>query len=302
MKRCLSTRVSPLTKFLAGRESGGGLRTGYTHLFNKGKIDRSAPQAFRQLVRDNAHTGQTSGLVPGFVQANFVAVPKEHAFDFTLFALRNPKACPILDITDAGSAEPLTVAPGADLRTDIPKYLVYRDGELAEERSDVTDLWSGDMVGFLLGCSFSWEQLLQSQGLCPRQIEQQKNVPMFQSNVSNVPAGVFKGDLVVSMRPYTPDDALKTAEITSCYPGAHGGPVHWGEPEKIGIDADKLSSPDWGDSVTINSGEVPVFWACGVTPQTAIQQSKIPFAITHAPGHMFICDLMDHELEVTSEQ
>jgi len=231
---------------------------------------------------------------------------KEHAFDFMLFALRNPKACPILDVTEAGTWEPKLAAPGADLRSDMPKYNIYRDGALAEEVPDVTALWAEDMVGFLLGCSFSWEDVLSEAGLMPRQVEEKKNVPMFRTNLPNVAAGVFQGDLVVSMRPYKPEDAEKVAAITAQYPAAHGGPIHQGSPEEIGVSSEQVFStegagPDWGDGVEIREGEVPVFWACGVTPQTAIMDAKLPLVITHSPGHMFICDLRNEEVKVDAE-
>jgi len=295
--RCLST-VKPVDVYRQQNKQGTALRTGYTHFFNKTAQDRSEAAAFRQLVREQKHNGQTSGYVPGFVQANFVALPREYAFDFTMFALRNPQACPLLDITQPGDFEPVTAAPGADVRKDIPKYCIYRDGELVEEVNDVTDIWTDDMVGFLLGCSFSWEQVLADNGLKPRHVEEGKNVPMFRSNIKNVRSGPFEGELVVSMRPYEPRAASEASRITSRYPGAHGGPVHWGSPEEIGVAPSELGKPEWGDAVTLKPDEVPVFWACGVTPQTAIMKAKLPLVITHAPGHMFICDLMDSELEV----
>ena len=230
------------------------------------------------------------------MQANLVALPQAYAFDFLRFCLANPRACPVLDVTAPGDPVPRTIAADADLRTDVPKYCVWRDGEMVEERSDVTELWSDDMVGFLLGCSFSWEHLLHEAYLTPRQIEERCNVPMYRTNLPNAAVGPFGGNLVVSMRPYLPEQLSTVAALTGRYPGAHGAPIHWGDPSEIGVRVD--SSPDWGDQVTIREGEVPVFWACGVTPQEALRQAKLPLAITHAPGHMFVSDLTDAEIHV----
>jgi len=173
--------------------------------------------------------------------------------------------------------------------------LVWENGEVVEERSDVTDLWGDDVVGFLLGCSFSWEHRLAEADLTPRQIEEQRNVPMYRTKVPNVAVGRFAGNLVVSMRPYLPAQCEAVEDITSRYPGAHGGPVHWGDPGEIGVSIER--APDFGDQVTVRDSEVPVFWACGVTPQEALRSARLPLAITHAPGHMFISDVTDSELE-----
>jgi uncharacterized protein YcsI (UPF0317 family) len=302
-RRLLSTDVQaamPHTPLLAYKEflaAGPSLRTGYTNFFSRRSgVDRSDAAKFRQRCRSGAFTDQTSGSVPGFVQANLVALPQEHAFDFLRFCLANPRACPLLDVTAPGDPAPRTVAADADLRTDIPKYWVWRDGQVAEERTDVSDLWSDGMVGFLLGCSFSWEHLLHEHYLTPRQIEERCNVPMYRTNVPNVAVGPFGGNLVVSMRPYLPSQLSTVAALTGRYPGAHGGPVHWGDAGEIGVNVQ--GPPDWGDQVTIREGEVPAFWACGVTPQEALRQAKLPLAITHAPGHMFVSDLTDSEIHV----
>lgn len=228
-------------------------------------------------------------------------------FDFLVFCLRNPKACPLLDITrpdaaaDGRFAEPSFVAPGADLRSDVPLYCIWRNGEVVERLSDVRSLWTADspMVGFLLGCSFSWEDVLASEaGVVPRHVELQCNVPMFETNIPVQSAGVFAGScLVVSMRPVPPERVRDVVAVTARYPGAHGAPVHVGDPAAIGI-AD-LARPQYGDPVALRPGEVPVFWACGVTPQAALRAAALPFAITHAPGHMFVTDLLDKELCVS---
>jgi len=290
---------SPLEHYIEATREGRQLRTGYSALYQfLPEVDRSAASEFRQLCRSEQHVSQTSGFAPGFVQANFVALAKEYAFDFLSFVLRNPKACPLLAVTDPGDPCPSNVARDADLRTDIPKYRVYRHGEVAEELTNITALWDNGMVGFLLGCSFSWEHVLKEEGLCPRQIEQGTNVPMFRTNLPNTSVGPFKGTNVVSMRPYIPENIAAVAEITAGYPGAHGGPIHWGDPADLGISMESLEKPDWGDAVEVRQGELPVFWACGVTPQSAIQDAKLPLVVTHAPGHMFICDVQDQELKV----
>ena len=296
--RCLCTGgapSSPLQTYVSELAGNPSLRTAFTHRFSRIEgIDRSEAHRVRLSCRSGEFGGQTSGIAFGFVQANLVALPREHAFDFLRFCLLNPRACPLLEVTAPGDPSPRTVADGADLRTDLPKYLLWRDGVVAEERTDVTDLWSDDMVGFLLGCSFTWEKALDEAALTPRQIEEACNVPMYRSSLYNVPVGPFGGQLVVSMRPYLPYQLSRVAALTEQYPGAHGGPIHWGDPSAIGVSVEGM--PDWGDKVTIRDGELPCFWACGVTPQEALRLAKLPLAITHAPGHMFISDMMDDEL------
>eukprot|EP00277_Geminigera_cryophila_P008736 CAMPEP_0179409684 /NCGR_PEP_ID=MMETSP0799-20121207/2848_1 /TAXON_ID=46947 /ORGANISM="Geminigera cryophila, Strain CCMP2564" /LENGTH=305 /DNA_ID=CAMNT_0021181409 /DNA_START=53 /DNA_END=970 /DNA_ORIENTATION=- len=263
------------------------------------RLDRSAPADLRAQIRNTAFTGQTSGAAPGFVQCNFVALPKEYAFDFMTFCLRNPKPCPLIEVLDPGNPEPQNVAPGADVRTDIPQYRVFRNGVFSEDVHDITALWTRDMVGFLLGCSFSWEGLLKQAHCPPRHLQQGCNVPMFVTNRKNEAAGIFQGKLVVSMRPYRPDQFETVTEITSRYPLSHGGPIHYGDPQALGIDTSNANwnmHPDFGDGVPIEKNEVPVFWACGVTPQTAIMEARLPLVITHAPGHMFVTDLLTSEI------
>ena len=291
---------SPLKKYLQHHISNSSCRTGYTHLYSglNPSINRSSVQSFRQSIRTNQFNQQTSGQAPGYVQANFVALPKLHAFDFLNFCLKNPKPCPLLAVTDAGSFTPSNVALNSDLRTDIPMYRLWENGLLTNEMSDINHLWNQDMVGFLLGCSFSWEHVLSNAGYCPKHIVENKNVPMYRTNIKNQISGPFGGELVVSMRPYKPCDIEAIARITGCYPGAHGGPIHWGDPKDIGVN---VNVPDWGDAVTISNDEIPVFWACGVTPHTAIMDAKLPMVVTHAPGHMFICDIKDEELYVETD-
>jgi uncharacterized protein YcsI (UPF0317 family) len=250
----------------------------------------------RQAARTGAWTEQTSGLVPGFAQANLVILPQEFAADFLLFCQRNPKPCPLLDVTAAGDPTPRRAAPTADLRTDLPKYRVWQEGRLVDEPTDIRQLWRDDFVSFIIGCSFTFEAALLRAGVPVRHIELGRNVPMFQTNIPCAPAGIFHGPLVVSMRPLKPADAIRAVQITSRYPAVHGAPVHLGFPEQLGI-AD-LSRPDFGDPVPVRPDELPVFWACGVTPQAAVMAARPPLVITHSPGCMFVTDLRDEELAV----
>jgi uncharacterized protein YcsI (UPF0317 family) len=249
----------------------------------------------RQAARHGALTGPTPGLARGYVQANLVVVPRELAFDFLLFCQRNPKPCPVLDVTAPGNPEPAIIAPGADVRTDVPRYCVYRDGKCIEEPSDLRKWWREDLVAFLLGCSFTFENALLEAGVPVRHIELGCNVPMFRTNVACQPAGAFQGPLVVSMRPMTQEHARTATRICGRFPRAHGAPVHVGDPVALGIH--DLERPDFGDPVSIHAGEVPVFWACGVTPQAVAMQAQPALLLTHKPGHMFVTDLRDSDLE-----
>ena len=248
----------------------------------------------REAVRAGEHTGPTAGLAPGYTQANLVALPEADAFDFLRFCVQNPKPCPVLDVTDAGSPEPAQMAPGADLRTDVPRYRIWRDGQLVGEPEDAMQHWRDDLVGFLIGCSFTFERALLAERLPIRHIEQGVNVPMYRTAIDCTPAGRFSGPLVVSMRPMTPPQAIRATQITSRFGPVHGAPVHVGEPAAIGID--DLVAPDYGDPVEIRAGELPVFWACGVTPQAVAVASRPELMITHAPGHMFVTDARDETM------
>lgn len=248
----------------------------------------------RRAARSGQLTGPTPGLAPGFVQANLVILPRDWAFDFLLFCQRNPKPCPLLEVMDPGDPQPRSTAPGADVRTDLPRYRVYENGQLTAHRTDIVDLWRDHFVTFLLGCSFTFEAALIAAGIPVRHIEQGRNVPMYRTNRACRAAGRFHGPMVVSMRPMTPTQAIEATRICSRFPKAHGAPVHWGDPSAIGVK--DLSRPDYGDAVEVQEGEVPVFWACGVTPQAALLEAKPPLAITHEPGHMFVTDLRDSDL------
>ena len=249
----------------------------------------------RVACRRGELRGPTPGLALGFVQANLVVLPREWAFDFLLFCQRNPKPCPLLDVTEPGDPEAKFGAPGSDLRTDLPGYRVWRDGELIEEPTDITPHWRDDLVSFVIGCSFTFENALLAAGVPVRHIEQGVNVPMYRTNIECRSAGRFSGPMVVSMRPLLPELAVRATRICSRFPRAHGAPVHFGDPTAIGIR--DITRPDFGDAVEIRAGEVPIFWACGVTPQAALMAAKPPFALTHKPGHMFLTDLRDVELD-----
>ncbi len=248
----------------------------------------------RLRIRAGHHTGPTAGLAPGNVQANLVILPRALAHDFLRFAQANPKPCPVLAVGDPGDPTLPGLARDLDIRTDLPRYRVWRDGVLVDEPTDIKALWRDDLVSFPIGCSFSFEQALIEDGIEIRHISCDANVPMYRTNIPTVPAGPFHGPLVVSMRPMKPADAIRAIQITSRFPAVHGAPVHIGLPEAIGI-AD-INAPDYGDPVPIRPGELPVFWACGVTPQAVIAAVRPAFCITHAPGAMLITDLRNTSL------
>ena len=254
------------------------------------------PRELREQIRTGRWRGVTSGVVPGYVQANLAILPRDLAFDFLLFCQRNPKPCPLLEVVEAGGAEPFLTAPGADIRTDIPGYRIYENGELTTETISLVDHWRDDLVSFLLGCSFSFESALSDVGIPLRHQEMGCNVPMYITNIPTTPAGVFSGPMVVSMRPIQRNQIVRAVQVTSRFPATHGAPVHIGDPAAIGIT--DISQPDFGDSVEVRAGEEPVFWACGVTPQAVALSSKPSLMITHAPGHMFITDQRDADVAV----
>lgn len=249
------------------------------------------PAAAREAFRGGL-VEPTSGWSRSYAQANVLAIPREHAFDFLLFAQRNPKPCPILGVLEAGqTAGPLLA--GGDIRTDVPQYIVYQDGDKVDEPTDITEYWRDDLVTFLIGCSFTFEAALQDGGIAIAHIDQGVNVPMYRTNRPCAPAGSVAGPLVVSMRPVPASQVADAVRITSRYPAVHGAPVHVGNPQELGIR--DLARPDFGDAVEIPEGHLPVFWACGVTPQAAVMQSRPPLAIGHAPGHMLITDARDSD-------
>ena len=252
-----------------------------------------APAELRAACREGSFTDPTSGHAPGLVQANLMVVPRDAAFDFLLFCQRNPKPCPLVEVLEAGVFTPRCAA-GADIRTDLPGYRIFRDGKLSEERRDIRALWRNDLVSFLIGCSFSFEEALLAAGIPLRHVQMRRNVAMYKTNIECEPAGRFHGPMVVSMRPVMANQVSKAVDVTARYARVHGAPIHVGAPEQLGIR--DLQQPDYGDPVPIAADEIPVFWACGVTPQAIALASNLEFCITHMPGRMFVTDLCNDQL------
>ncbi len=257
-------------------------------------INKLTPKEVRALIREGRWDKVTAGLALGYAQANLVIIPERYAFDFLLFCQRNPKPCPLLEVMESGVFEPKEMAPGADIRTDIQRYRIYEKGVVAREVEDILPYWASDLVSFLLGCSYSFESALLDAGVPVRHIEEGKTVSMFVTNIPCKKAGVFEGPFVVTMRPIPPDKVVRAVQITTRFSAVHGAPVHVGDPSKIGIN--DLAKPDFGDAVRINPGEVPVYWACGVTPQVALMKNKPDLVITHSPGYLFITDIRNEDL------
>ena len=258
--------------------------------------DRSDPRAARRAIRDGSYAGYTAGIAPGYVQANICILPRAYAEDFLLFCQRNPKPCPLLARSDVGDPRLPTLAADLDIRTDIGLYHVFRDGELVEGANDITSLWNDDLVTFALGCSFSFEEALLQAGLRLRFLERNNVAAVYVTNIETIAAGPFHGPLVVTMRPFRPADAIRAVQITSRFPNVHGAPVHIGKPESIGVDLSgryhNIGDPE------IAEDELPLFWACGLTPQLAVKNAKPPLCITHAPSCMLITDLRNASLGV----
>jgi uncharacterized protein YcsI (UPF0317 family) len=252
-------------------------------------LARAQPARVRALIRDGQCERPTTGLCLGYLQANLVVLPQELAGEFLAACDANPRPMPLLDVTLPGDPHPRRVAPEADLRTDLPRYRVFRSGQLVAEVTDICDLWGKDSVAFLLGCSFTAEGRLAEAGVRLRHLELGQSVPMWRTTLQVQPVGRFRGPVVVSMRPIRTDQLELVRRVTAELPLAHGAPLHVGDPEAIGIS--DLAHPDWGDPILPLEDEVPVFWACGVTPQALIASARPELAITHAPGHMFITDV-----------
>jgi uncharacterized protein YcsI (UPF0317 family) len=252
--------------------------------------------AARLSVRAGLHRGPTAGLAPGFVQGNLAILPRALAADFLRFCQRNPKPCPVIGTSAPGDWRVLELGSDLDIRTDLPRYRVWRHGELVAEPENVTEFWRDDLVSFVIGCSFSFEEALLAEGIELRHITQRCNVPMFRTSIATLEAGPFHGPMVVSMRPLTPADAIRAVQITTRFPSVHGAPVHIGKPELIGIK--DVMKPDYGDAVEVRADELPVFWACGVTPQSVIATVKPDFCITHYPGAMLVTDRKNAEFAI----
>jgi uncharacterized protein YcsI (UPF0317 family) len=259
--------------------------------------DESLPGRDARLAYRRGDTGVSAGVAPGLVQGNLVVLPERQAASFHRFCQLNPKPCPIIGMSEAGDPHIPSLGLDLDIRSDLPRYRVWRHGKLVEEPADIKSLWRDDLVAFVIGCSFSFEEALVADGLSIRHIDERRNVPMYRTSISCVPTGEFSGPMVVSMRPFKPADAIRAVQITTRFPAVHGAPVHLGLPELIGIH--DLSKPDYGDAVTVHPDEIPVFWACGVTPQSIILESKPEFAITHAPGRMLVTDLPNTRFSMT---
>lgn len=254
------------------------------------------PAELRAQIRAGVFTGNTSGLAPGFVQCNLVILEEKWAADFLRFCHSNPKPCPLIASSQSSGDTGLPSLGDIDIRTDVPSYRIFKEGQLIDERSDIVDLWSDEFVVFALGCSFSFEEALLEDGLDVRNVTLGCNVPMYNTLIPCESAGSFSGNMVVSMRPFKAAQAIRAIQICSRFPSVHGAPIHFGDPSAIGIG--DLSTPDYGDPVPIEEGEIPVFWACGVTPQVALAAAAPPIAITHSPGCMLVTDKRNSELAI----
>lgn len=242
----------------------------------------------RLAIRRGAHKGPTAGLAPGFVQANLAILPQALAADFMRFCHANPKPCPLLSVGNPGDWRLPALGEDLDIRTDLPRYRVFRNGKIVDEPTDICKHWRDDLVTFAIGCSFSFEEALVEAGIEMRHINSGKNVPMYRTTIPTQPAGPFFGPMVVSMRPMKPIDAIRAVQITARFPAVHGAPIHLGKPEMLGIT--DLAKPDYGDAIPIHEDEIPVFWACGVTPQSVVMTANPEFCITHFPGSMLVTD------------
>jgi uncharacterized protein YcsI (UPF0317 family) len=252
------------------------------------------PREVRRAIRAGRHPRHTAGLARGHVQGNVCILPQEYAEEFLAFCHANPKPCPLLAVSEPGDPRLPALGEDLDIRTDVPAYRIFRNGNREKDVSSLTELWRGDFVTFVLGCSFSFEEALMEAGLPLRYLEQGRNVPMYRTSIDTVPAGRFRGKLVVSMRPFKPADAIRAIEITSRYPRVHGAPIHMGFPEMIGIE--NLAQPWAGDPTEVREDELPLFWACGITPQSALLDARPSLCITHSPGHMLVTDLKNASL------
>lgn len=254
-------------------------------------LKSSALTEQRAAIRSGSYCSHTAGLGQGYLQANLAIMPEAYTLDFMRYCQRNPKPCPLTGVSDTGNPMMTTMGRDIDIRTDVPAYNIYRDGKLAGSVHDISDIWQDDLVAFAIGCSFTFEQALLRADVPVWHIENDTTVPMFRSNIDTVPAGPFSGKMVVSMRAVPEARVEEVIEISRRFPLAHGAPVYWGDPADIGIT--DISAPEWGEPAPIGPGQVPVFWACGVTPQVALEAARLPLCITHKPGHMLITDVVE---------
>lgn len=252
-------------------------------------VKAKSAHELRERVRTGDFDGQTAGQAPDYLQGNVVILPLQNAADFLQFCLNNPKPCPLIGVSLPGGTGLPALGRDIDIRSDLPRYRIHRDGQFAHETTNIADLWTDDLVTFVLGCSFTFEEALQREGYPVRHVEQGRNVPMFRTHIQTIPGGVFSGPVVVTMRPYPADQIPAVYDICSAYPHAHGAPLAWGDPSLLGIE--NLQAPDYGEAVDIHDAEVPVYWACGVTPQAAIAAANPSLCITHAPGCMLVTDV-----------
>ncbi len=249
----------------------------------------AVPANVRRACREGRLAATTRGLAMGFVQCNLVILREAYAYEFLLYCQRNQRACPVLEVTDTGDPEPRRLAPGADLRTDLPRYAVYQDGQRLRDETDVTHLWRDDFVAFLIGSGITFDQALEDAG-----VRTTKDRWVLRTTVPTEPAGRFSGPLVVTMRWLEPDQAITATQVTTRFPLNHGAPLHIGDPDTIGAD---LEHPYFGPPVdSVPPGLVPVFWACGVTPQEAALHAGIDIMVAHSPGHGFVTDLRARDL------
>jgi uncharacterized protein YcsI (UPF0317 family) len=252
------------------------------------------PQELRAQCRSGAFTGYTAAHCAGFVQANICILPRDWAYDFLLYCQRNPKPCPLLATSEPGSWHLDALGADIDIRRDLPAYHVFREGEFAGEFGDLSEFWRDDFVTFAMGCSFSFEQALLEDGLPLRYLERGSVAGVYETTVATTPAGRYTGPLLVTMRPFSPSDAIRAIQITSRFPNVHGAPVHLGDPAAIGVDLTRRYC-DVGDA-SVGPSEIPLFWACGLTPQKAVAAARPPIFITHAPSSMLVTDLCNSQL------
>ena len=258
---------------------------------SKGKIfaGMTPAQELRQAIRDGRHRGPTRGHGIGYVHCNLAVLRKRHAFDFLLYCQRNQRACPVLEVCDPGDPEPKRLAPGADLRTDLPRYAIYRNGARETDRADIRELWQEDFVAFLIGSGITFDGALERAG-----VPTDKDRWVLRTRLQTEPAGIFRGPMAVTMRWLTPEQAIIAIQVSSRFPFNHGAPIHIGDPAQIGAD---LEQPLFGPPVErVPAGKVALFWACGVTPQEAAVAAKLDLLIAHAPAHGFVTDLESDRL------